>query len=124
MGVLIIKPTKTTPYVCFDPLSSLYEISGNFFSGDPSKIFDLIFEWLNKNMSCLTGKIKFKIKLNYFNSSSIRLMLKMLKILEEHFRAGQDIEIEWYLNDDDVDNEGIMLSQILEIPFEFKNKNT
>jgi hypothetical protein len=116
MDILIIKPTKTTPYVCFDPFSGNYEISGKSFSGDPNKIFDSIFEWLNNNISCLSHKVELNIKLNYFNSSSIRLILKMLKLLEEQYKSGKEIEIIWYVNDDDDDNEGVMFSQILDIP--------
>ncbi len=122
MDILIQKPTKTHPYICFNPVSMIYEISGYSFPEDPHEIFKPIFKWLDENLQNLNHKMELNIQSEYFNSVSNRLLLKVLRILETQVQAGKDIEIVWGYDDEDVENEGQIFSKLVNIPFRFVYK--
>ncbi len=117
MDKLIVKPSRTNPYICFDPINKLYEISGNSFPENPIVIFEPIFDWLNLNIQKIDHRIELNLKANYFNSASNRLLLKLFRILEEQAQAGKDIEIVWNYMDEEIQNDGILFSRIVKLPF-------
>lgn len=119
MDAIILKPTKTHPYICFDPRSKLYEISGQSFPEDPHEVFDPVFQWIDSNIVLLDHHMKLHLHANYFNSASNRLLLKMFRQFEIQVRAGKEISIVWYYEDDEVQNDGIIFSKLVKIPFEF-----
>lgn len=121
MNPLILEPTKTNPYICFDPVSGLYEMSGKSFSENPQEIFNIVFKWLDNNLTMINHKMEINIQADYFNSVSKRLLLKMLRIFETHFTIGKNIEIIWIFSDEEVENDGIIFSQLISIPFKFKD---
>lgn len=119
METLIVKATKTNPYICFDPSNKKYEISGQSFPENPYDAFDPIFNWLNKNISKLDHTMKINIQADYFNSASNRLLLKMFRILEVQIQAGKQIKVVWKYEDEEIQNDGVIFSRLVNIPFEF-----
>ncbi len=119
MDILIQKSTKTHPYICFDPVSKIYEISGHSFPEDPHETFKPIFEWVDNNISKLNHKMELNIQSDYFNSISNRLLLKLLRMLEIQVQAGKDIEIVWSYDDEEIQNDGTIFSRLVNIPFRF-----
>ncbi|MBI9066231.1 MAG: DUF1987 domain-containing protein [Salinivirgaceae bacterium] len=124
METLILKATKTNPYICFDPSSKKYEISGQSFPENPMVAFDPIFDWLSNNLAKLDHQMELTLQVDYFNSASNRLLLKMFRILEVQVQAGKDIRILWNYEDEEIQNDGIIFSRIVNIPFEFVYKPT
>jgi len=121
METLIIKPTKTNPYICFDPANQRYEISGLSFPEDPQGTFEPVFNWLKNNLNQLNHKMQLHLQADYFNSASNRLLLKLFRILEVQVQAGKEIEIVWNYQDEEIQNDGIIFSRIVNIPFQFVN---
>lgn len=119
METLLIKPTKTNPYICFDPVNQVYEISGLSFPEDPHGTFDPVFEWMNVNLKKLNHKMQMQLQADYFNSASNRLLLKMFRIMEVQVQAGKEIEIIWKYEDEEIQNDGIIFSRIVNLPFQF-----
>jgi len=119
MDTLILKPTKTNPYICFDPDSQKYEISGHSFPEDPQEAFKPIFAWLDDNIHKLNHKMELQLQADYFNSASNRLLLKLFRILEVQQQAGKIIEIVWRYDDEEIQNDGIIFSRLVNLPFQF-----
>ncbi len=119
METLVIKPTKTHPYICFDPKTKNYEISGQSFPEDPQEVFDPLFSWIENNINSLDHELQLHLHANYFNSASNRLLLKMFRQFELHARAGKEISIIWYYEDDEIQNDGIIFSRLVNLHFEF-----
>jgi hypothetical protein len=118
MEKLIIKATKTNPFVCFDPINQIYEIVGQSFPEDPQTAFEPIFFWLKNNLDHL-DQMQLKVKADYFNSASNRLLLKVFRILELHYQSGKEIKVVWSYEDEEIQNDGIIFSRIVNIPFDF-----
>ncbi len=117
MEKLIIEPTKTSPFICFDPSSNKFEISGQSFPEDPREIYAPLFKWIEENLPAFTQPIFLKLHPEYFNSASNRLLLKLFRILEMYVQAGKNIEISWSYCDEDSQNDGLIFKRIINIPF-------
>jgi len=119
MDALIQKKTKTNPYICLDPANKRYEISGQSFPEDPQEAFAPIFKWLDDNLPKLNHKMEMNLQADYFNSASNRLLLKMFRLFEVQVQAGKEIEIIWKYDDEEVENDGVIFSRLVNIPFRF-----
>lgn len=119
MNALLLKSTSTNPYICFEPSSGIYEISGQSFSENPLTVFNHVFKWLDENLENIDHKIVMNIQADYFNSASNRFLLKMLRILDIQYLVDKNIEIVWRFSDEEVENDGIIFSQLVSIPFIF-----
>lgn len=124
MNTLVLKATKTNPYICFDPKTKNYEISGKSFPEDPTNVFAPLFAWIETNLEKIDHQLQLHLHANYFNSSSNRMLLKMFRQFEVYFRAGKDISIVWYYEDDEIQNDGIIFSRLVNLPFEFVYSNS
>ena len=119
MDKLILKSTKTNPYICLDPSCKKYEISGQSFPEDPQEAFAPIFRWIDENILKLDHKMNLHLQADYFNSASNRLLLKLFRLLEVQVQAGKEIEIVWRYDDEEIQNDGIIFSRLVNIPFQF-----
>jgi hypothetical protein len=118
MDKLYWEGTETTPEVLFDPENQKYEITGRSFPEDPVEFFQPIFDWIDANVPEAEHKISMKMHIEYFNSSSNRMILLILKKLEEHSTEGKDIAVQWCYDDEEVLGDGQMYSTLVNIPFE------
>ena len=134
MQVLIIPKTNLTPEIILDPVNFLFEINGESRPENVNKFFDPVVKWLDEfafqiidkknkdaNYNCC---FTFVFKLEYFNSSSIKFVYDILKKLEEINESTKCIEIDWYYDssDDDMHENGVEFSKIINIPFSIVKK--
>lgn len=119
MDTLIIKQTKTHPYICFDPQKQIYEISGPSFPEDPQSVFAPLFDWIQNNLPKLNHKMHLHLHGDYFNSASNRLLLKVFRQLEVQVKGGKDIVIMWHYEDEEIQSDGVIFSNLVNIPFKF-----
>lgn len=119
MEALIIEATQKTPRVILDPVEKHYEISGLSLPENVVKTYDPVIKWVEENM----GKDKdesivFKFKLDYLNSASAKMISIILTKLEEYYKSGVHVEIEWYYktDDDDIRSEGEIYSMLKKVP--------
>lgn len=117
MDILIIEPTRTSPYICCDPNGGLYTIQGQSFPEDPMELYHPLIIWLEQNIKNISTPINFILKTEYFNSASNRILLKILRILELHAQTGKSIEIIWCYADEDSQNDGVIFQRLLNMPF-------
>lgn len=118
MEKLFIDKTDTTAFVLFDPQSGRYEISGRSFPENPVEFYKSMFDWIDCFVPEIDDPIVLRIELDYFNSASNRMILLLLKRLEEHFKQGKDVKIQWCYDDEELLGDGQMYSTIVGLPFE------
>ncbi len=119
MEKLVLQPSKTNPFVCLDPSNKTYQITGKSFPEDAKEVFEPIFNWFQFNLSNIDHKIELEVQTDYFNSTSNRFLLKILRILERYNKAGKEIEIVWHFEDEEIQNNGIIFSHLVNLPFRF-----
>ena len=97
----------------------LLQLSKRSVSPDPELIFNPLIDILNVYFDSNETLIC-KIKLEYFNSSSSRSLLNLLKRLAFQRKKGCKISVMWYHEKDDDDSRefGEDLQDLIEMPVE------
>jgi len=98
MQPLIVQPTNYSPYVMFDPSGDLC-VKGRSLMLDPVSFYQPLIEWVTQ---LNTPLVNFVIELDYFNTSSSKKMLELLKILNDHADI-QEFRVIWGFESDDED---------------------
>ena len=123
MNSINIQSSEFTPKVLFDPSANKYEISGESRPENSGKFYEPIIQWLEQYASSLNGSsnIVFEFKFDYFNSSSAKYILDILKQLNNYHTKGVGIKIKWSFDalDEDMKESGEEFAKLINVPFEF-----
>jgi SiaC family regulatory phosphoprotein len=118
MEILHLEGTEDTPKIILDKSNKIFEISGRSLPEDSAGFYKPVLEWIGDYSKQPNPATEFAFKLEYFNTSSSKLILDVLSDLEDI----KGMKIDWYYHEDDEDMEeaGKEFSELVEIPFEYK----
>ena len=124
---LIIDKTNTSPEVILDPENKIYKITGESRPSDVREFYDRIISWLIDfrweftNSKDPKEPINFSFHLDYFNTSSAKMILDICKILSSLKLSGFNVTINWCYDKEDIDmlDVGKEISGIVMVPFEY-----
>ncbi len=88
------------PTINFDASTGVLEITGESFLEDTEKFYTPAYEWLRTFTEQTDKEIRLNIGLSYYNTSSSRAILTILKIIREFKLKGGTVDIYWYLTED------------------------
>lgn len=94
--------TYFTPSVKLEPEEGHCQITGESYLEDTFGFYKKIMDWLNEYMQS-KKPITFEFRLTYFNTSSSRALLDLLKLLNTYRNAGNKVTVNWYYPEDDED---------------------
>jgi hypothetical protein len=128
MENIVIKPTSNTPKVIFDPVSNIFEISGESRPFDVPSFYQPLLIWLDDFGQELLqtknepGPFNFKFNLEYFNSLSAKYILDLCKKLSKIRSDGYQINVMWQYEagDDYMYESGQEMSKISKMPFNYE----
>lgn len=103
MDVLNINGTEKTPSICFNPESGKLEIQGRSIPENSIMFYEPLKEWLDLYSANPKQLTEVHFKLEYFNTSSSKNILELLKILTKIYSSGNSVAINWYYEKDDDD---------------------
>jgi len=115
---LSLNPTDKTPAVTLDGHRGIFEISGRSLPENTLVFFEPILDWISQYARSPNPKTDFYFKLKYMNTSSSKSILDILYILEET----QGASVTWcsQLEDEDMKNAGMILAELVNIPFGYR----
>jgi hypothetical protein len=116
---LTVEGTPKTPGVKFLGGGSL-EISGKSIPENSVEFYRPLLSWLDKYAVDPAAKTEVRIILEYFNTSSSKCLLDVLRKLEALKKNGRsDVEILWYYEADDEDmmETGEDYNALINLPF-------
>ena len=130
MKNLIIPETDFTPRVNFIIDSGHLELSGISRPEDVADFYEEPLHWLGELENSILGKSEFKyqlealnfdIKLSYFNSSSSKYLIMMLKHIKNLIDNGVTVKIDWYYEegDDKMQEDGEDLADAVDLEFNY-----
>lgn len=121
MQPLKIKRTTNTPLIDFDSARNIFLISGISSPEDAFDFYMPLLLWFEDYMKNPNEKTVFEFKLPYYNTSSSKLLLNLMTILETLSEKGFDVLVKWNFpkDDEDVEEAGEEYADIVEVPFEF-----
>lgn len=119
MEKIQIDETPKTPGINFDASLGLIEIKGRSIPEDPNLFYDQLINWVSQYAKKPCQKTVVNLNLEYFNTSSSKRILELLKNLEPVNISTNDIIINWYYesDDDDMLEAGETYESMLKIPF-------
>jgi hypothetical protein len=106
MKTLIVDAVPDSPYypeVNFNSETGVCELIGESYMEEAYKFYTPLLKWLKKYTLELNKAVTLNLKLTYFNTNSSRLLLDLLDILKKSQEAGNEVEINWYYEEDDPD---------------------
>lgn len=100
---IIIEKTQKTPYVSFDMDQGIFTMTGSLLPTNSFGFFDAIFSLVADYLKKPAAKTKINITLDYFNTSSSKLLLQMLIQFETLVTMGKEVYMYWYYDAEDLD---------------------
>lgn len=116
---LNITPTLRTAEVSFDSASGILEFSGISIPENADAFFQPVYTWLEKIQPVHKGPLTVRINLTYFNTSSVRHLLIILKALIAAFRDRIKVEWVYEADDEEIRERGEQLSDVVKFPFTY-----
>ena len=119
MESLTIEGTPKTPTVKFNSDLGFLEIKGRSSPENSPEFYKPLVNWLLEYSQAPREKTILNIQLEYFNTSSSKCILDVFKKLEAIHKAKNDVEVNWFYEEDDEDmlEAGEDYESIIRVPF-------
>ena len=120
MESLYIQGTSHHPEVKFNFETGVLELNGRSLPEQVLTLYQPILQWIEEYTASEKEKeTTFKINLDYINSSSSKYLLEILKRLNDFFKEGNPIKVEWFYDEYDEDQEesGEEYKELLDLEF-------
>ncbi len=120
MESLIIAETNLTPAIKFDGENGQLALKGRSIPENSLEFYQPVYEWLDAYVADPADKTVVNIQFDYFNTSSSKCILDILKRIDKLEHNGKDVLIKWFYdeNDEDMMEAGEDYSDLLDAPFE------
>lgn len=119
MEPISIEGTAKTPTVKFNSEEGVIEIKGRSIPENSVEFYKPLVDWLEDYKKSPLPKTMVNIQLEYFNTSSSKCILDVFKKLEAIHKGKNEVEINWYYEEDDEDmlEAGEDYESIIRVPF-------
>lgn len=111
---LYIEPTKNTPKIVVNTEKKFLEISGKSFGENLEKVYQPLFEWIDRyGHQYFKSDFLINLKVEYFNTPSVRIMRDILKKLYKIFQLGNNFSVNFYYsNEGDLEDADMLFKGI------------
>jgi hypothetical protein len=119
MSNLSINSTAKTPVVNFNGETGCIEITGKSIPENAFDFFQPLSEWVDNYVKSPATETNIHINLEYFNTSSAKCMLGILKQFEPIQESGRKVLVQWYYqsNDEEMMESGNDYQSVVNVPF-------
>jgi len=116
---LLVEGTVKTPTVVLDADTGLLLIRGRSIPENTIDFFSPINNWVDNYCTIPKDKTTFQIRLEYFNTSTSKCLLDLLRKFENINKYRSEVTVEWFYetDDDDMEEAGQDYQAIVELPF-------
>lgn len=102
MKDILITATDRTPDVRFIFTERNLSLTGESYPEDATAFYGPLFQALSVFVSQLSHeKVSVDLRLDYFNSSSAKALMRIFQLLEDTARQGNDVRVNWHFDPDD-----------------------
>ncbi|HCM75467.1 MAG TPA: nuclear pore complex subunit [Cytophagales bacterium] len=118
MSPLEIAETADTPGIVLDKGLGKFQFSGRSLNDNVSAFYQPVIAWFKEYAKSPNSETDLHFKFEYLNVESSKEVLNILTVME----SVKGARVSWYFNEDDEDMEeiGDEISELVNIPFEFK----
>ena len=97
---LELPKTESTPYVLIDEENGYMRFEGESYSENVITFYRVVTDWLSEYLESDFTKFSFDCALDYFNSSTSKLLYNMLTDMDDAASNGKEIIVNWYADKD------------------------
>ncbi|CAG1000511.1 MAG: DUF1987 domain-containing protein [Bacteroidetes bacterium] len=118
MENLYIKGTFKTPTLSFNFEKGELDISGRSLPEHSIEFYKEAMQWLDKYIENPKPETVVNVQLEYFNTSSSKVILDIFKKIELLHSKGNKVTVNWYYEEDDTDmqEQGETFAEIIKVP--------
>lgn len=106
MKNLVIEIQPDAPYypgVNFNAETGECIIEGESYMEEAYKFYMPLLEWVKEYTIGMQKSVQMNFRLTYFNTSSSRLILDLLDVLNKYIKSGGNASVNWYYDPEDPD---------------------
>lgn len=120
MEAIYIEPTPKTPEISFNPNEGLISIKGRSIPEHTVEFYKPLHKWVDEYGETPKEKTTVEIFIEYYNTSSSKSILDLLKRLEGIYKNGNAMTLKWFYEEDDESllESGEEFQSMVDIPFE------
>jgi hypothetical protein len=120
MDNLHIKGSFKSPEINLNYADGVIEIKGRSWPENVLDVYEPAFKWLDEYAKKPQPKTTVKSSLEYFNTSSSKVVLEIIRKIESMHGKGTEVKIEWFYEDDDPDmkEQGEVYKNMVKVPME------
>lgn len=96
MNDLNIAATSNTPGIKACRATGQVSLSGDSYPENSFDFFQPLIHWLEAYLAQEKQALTMELSLAYLNTSSVRVMMDLLDMLEEAFGKGMEVRLIWY----------------------------
>lgn len=101
MELLKIEPSKSTPSICFDPDSGVFDIKGESYPENAAGFYEPVLSWLSRWLETSRQKtLHLNFELLYYNSSSSKAIMNLFDLLEDAVQKDWKITVGWRFDEE------------------------
>jgi hypothetical protein len=118
---LIIEGTNKTPTVKLNAETGVLELSGKSIPENSFGFYQPLLLWIDSYTAHPASKTDVKIQLEYFNTSSSKCLLDILRKLDTLKKSGKSaVQVLWYYEaeDEDMMEAGQDYNSLVDLPFQ------
>ncbi len=119
---LHINATNETPGVHFDAGANRLEIIGKSLPENATGFYEPLLHWMQSYVQQPNEETQLVMELEYFNTATSKPIVQLLELLGDIHQQGHKVTVVWRFSEDDEDIEdaGLELSEIVQVPFKFE----
>ena len=97
MEKLIVEATRSSPAIVFDAETRHLHITGESYPENAAAFYAPVFAWVREFIAGLerAATVQIDLEILYLNSSSTKVLLNLLDLLEQAAQDGLNIIINW-----------------------------
>lgn len=115
---------KTLPVIIYEEMQGKIVIRGRSISAEVDNYFGDFLPYLDENITKNPIDLNVDIDLEYFNTKTAKLLMKMLNTFKKVINNGNELTITWYYEegDEDMKEAGQDYEQMTGVKFNFIEK--
>lgn len=91
---------KSTPRILFDDENKQFIIEGQSYPENSNNFYGPVITWVEEYLNSDDVCFDLNVRLLYVNTSSTKAMFYLFDMLEEAFKAGKKVSVNWMYNAD------------------------
>ncbi|MBL7965236.1 MAG: DUF1987 domain-containing protein [Flavobacteriales bacterium] len=125
MERLAYEATDKTPLIRLDPSAGVFEVRGVSIHEHASRFYEEVLDAVERYSASPAARTRISVHIHYFNSSSAKCLLDILKRFEDlHASGASQVAVEWTFAKGDLDMEEAAMDykELLDLPFTLREE--